>query len=243
MNSMKLIARDGTLPPMDTRALDDILLQTLDDLRLSRAEKRGLKTFLQDADVDAGALAQVRSRAFALAGERAAQDPEAVVRWLEGVVKVTSSLEGDTSSSVAEAWFSPGEGCRNRIAGLLGAARRSVDICVFTVTDDHLSEAIVDAHRRGVRVRIISDNDKAEDRGSDVNAFERHHGLPVVVDRTDNHMHHKFAIFDGKMLLTGSYNWTRSAFKYNEENVVVTDDSRLVKRFQREFDKLWAVLS
>ena len=52
-------------------------------------------------------------------------------------------------------------------------------------------------------------------------------------------MHHKFAIADGMFLVTGSYNWTRSAAKYNEENIVVLDNQGLVKAFQEEFEKLW----
>ncbi len=53
-------------------------------------------------------------------------------------------------------------------------------------------------------------------------------------------MHHKFALFDGRTLLNGSYNWTRSAFTQNEENVVVGSDERLVAVFQEQFDKMWA---
>ncbi len=239
---MNPMARDGTVGPMDTRALDKILLQTLDDVRLSRTEKKGPKAFFTEVQSEPGAMAQARARAFVIAQERVEADPVLIVRWLEDVVKVMASTDAPAAAGLAEAWFSPGEGCRNRIAGLLGSARKSVDLCVFTITDDHLSEAVVAAHKRGVKMRIISDNDKSEDRGSDVSAFERA-GVPVRVDRTDNHMHHKYAVFDAKTLLTGSYNWTRSAFRYNEENIVVLQDERLVKRFEREFQKLWDALA
>jgi phosphatidylserine/phosphatidylglycerophosphate/cardiolipin synthase-like enzyme len=52
-------------------------------------------------------------------------------------------------------------------------------------------------------------------------------------------MHHKFAVFDGLYLVTGSYNWTRSAATHNEENIVVSSDPRLVADFKRTFDSLW----
>jgi phosphatidylserine/phosphatidylglycerophosphate/cardiolipin synthase-like enzyme len=54
--------------------------------------------------------------------------------------------------------FSPGQPCRLQIQECLRAARTDVDICVFTITDDRIITAIQDAHDRGVRVRIISDN-------------------------------------------------------------------------------------
>jgi phosphatidylserine/phosphatidylglycerophosphate/cardiolipin synthase-like enzyme len=52
-------------------------------------------------------------------------------------------------------------------------------------------------------------------------------------------MHHKFAIFDQRLLVTGSYNWTRSAAERNRENLAVTDDRRLVAAFREEFERLW----
>jgi phosphatidylserine/phosphatidylglycerophosphate/cardiolipin synthase-like enzyme len=52
-------------------------------------------------------------------------------------------------------------------------------------------------------------------------------------------MHHKFAIFDESTLLTGSYNWTLSAMRHNEENLIVTDDAALVRRFAEVFTSLW----
>ena len=56
-------------------------------------------------------------------------------------------------------------------------------------------------------------------------------------------MHHKFAISDNKLLLNGSYNWTKSASTENNENIAVTNDINLVKSFQKEFERLWKRLS
>jgi mitochondrial cardiolipin hydrolase len=138
----------------------------------------------------------------------------------------------------AEVFFSPGDACRLRIAHRFNVAKRTADVCVFTITDDRISKTIHAAHRRGVIVRIITDNDKAFDLGSDIDAF-RQAGIEVRIDATPFHMHHKFAIFDGQHLLNGSYNWTRSAAEQNEENLVDTDDPALVQAFQQQFETLW----
>ena len=61
-------------------------------------------------------------------------------------------------------------------------------------------------------------------------------------DSTEAHMHHKFAIADNDLLLTGSYNWTRSASTENNENVIVTNHEKLVAPFREEFDKMWRAL-
>lgn len=145
---------------------------------------------------------------------------------------------GGVASSLAEVYWSPGDDCTDAIRTQIERASRSIDVCVFTITDDRLADAVLAAHRSGIRVRVLTDNDKAEDRGSDIGRFERA-GIAVRVDHTEHHMHHKFAIFDGRIAITGSYNWTRSAARYNEEHVVVTDEPRLVKKLSRGFETLW----
>jgi phosphatidylserine/phosphatidylglycerophosphate/cardiolipin synthase-like enzyme len=87
----------------------------------------------------------------------------------------------------------------------------------------------------------VTDDDKSYDRGSDIARFEKA-GIPVKTDNSPAHMHHKFALFDRKLLLTGSYNWTRSAANHNHENVIVSSDPRLIAPFRTMFDRLWAEL-
>jgi phosphatidylserine/phosphatidylglycerophosphate/cardiolipin synthase-like enzyme len=52
-------------------------------------------------------------------------------------------------------------------------------------------------------------------------------------------MHHKFAIFDDRLVATGSYNWTQSAERANYENLILLDDPKVVARFTEEFQRLW----
>jgi phosphatidylserine/phosphatidylglycerophosphate/cardiolipin synthase-like enzyme len=52
-------------------------------------------------------------------------------------------------------------------------------------------------------------------------------------------MHHKFAIIDNRLLLTGSYNWTLAANNKNNENLMVIDDPEVITRYQNQFEKLW----
>lgn len=221
--------------------LDAMLLETLEDQRLSRTEKRALREVFADMELDEDARSFVRHRVFALAREAIrGAEYHAVIDWVEKVIKLlVPDIPRD--ASIAEAHFSPGDECRHRITRLLERARSSVDICVFTITDNQLARPIREAHERGVAVRVITDNDKAEDRGSDAYDLARE-GVPLRVDRSEHHMHHKYALFDKTTLVTGSYNWTRSAARHNQENIIVSDDPRLVKRFQASFDEFWEIL-
>lgn len=218
--------------------VDGVLAATLEDEHLSRGEKSAIKQLLESEDVGTEQLAFIRHRAFALARERMGDESSRrVIDWLEGVVKLLLPPEPKASIR-AEVHFSPGPACLDAITRQLEGSERHVDICVFTITDDRLASAILDAHGRGVRLRIVTDDDKAYDRGSDVHRLADA-GIEVRVDQSDHHMHHKFAVFDRETVVTGSYNWTRSAAQHNAENILVSDDDRLVKPYQRVFDEMW----
>ena len=136
------------------------------------------------------------------------------------------------------AYFSPGDACLNAIITAINGAQSSLKVCVFTISDDRITRAILQAHRSGVAVKVLTDNEKLYDKGSDIRELVQA-GVPVRVDNTANHMHHKFAIMDNQTVLTGSYNWTRSAALYNHENLIVTNEKTMVADFCQEFDRLW----
>jgi cardiolipin hydrolase len=225
------------MPPLLTQ-----LEATLDDARLSDAERRELTHALREAAPPEEGLRQLRNRAFELVRSRLGDaEQQGLLSWLEGVVRAIDTGRQPTGVLQSQAFFSPGESCLRAIVAQLRAVRQRADLCVFTLSDDRITAEVLAAFRRGVAVRLITDNDKALDDGSDVNELARA-GVPVVVDQTPAHMHHKFAVFDGSWLLNGSYNWTRSAAQANEENLVICNDPTLVRQFSDEFEALWRAL-
>jgi phosphatidylserine/phosphatidylglycerophosphate/cardiolipin synthase-like enzyme len=222
---------------MTPKELEDALRQTLADRHISGGEKLALAEALGKLTEQQRSV--LRHQAFELARNEL-PDPKAkgLLGWLEEVNKMLLPRAETIRAGSNEVLFSPGNACVYRIIDLLAATERTADLCVFTIADDRISAAILSAHRRGVRLRIISDNDKSYDAGSDIERFQRA-GIPVRVDGGPDHMHHKFAIFDARRLVTGSFNWTRSASELNQENIVVSDDGRLLAPFQKEFEALW----
>jgi phosphatidylserine/phosphatidylglycerophosphate/cardiolipin synthase-like enzyme len=225
---------------MTDQEMDDVLARTLQDYRLSGSEKQALGELVAELQGDEQQLGRFRRRAFQMAAGAVA-DPAArrVLEWLEDVAKVLQGKARGAALPGLDAWFSPGDDCPARIAGLFRHARQSADVCVYTITDDRISGAMLDAHARGVKLRVITDGCKSSDPGSDVERLAAA-GVAVRPDRREEClMHHKFAIFDGTQLLNGSYNWTRGAAKANKENFVVTNDRRLVALFAQAFESLW----
>lgn len=137
--------------------------------------------------------------------------------------------------------FSPGVACKEMIINHIFNAKESLDIAVFTISDDEITTEILRAWKRGVAVRIITDNDKSLDEGSDIYLLAKN-DIPVKVDNSPRHMHHKFSICDGIYVLTGSYNWTLSAARFNQENVIELENQLIADQFQTEFNALWEAL-
>lgn len=71
---------------------------------------------------------------------------------------------------------------------------------------------------------------------SDVSLFA---GIQVRHDQDLGYMHHKFAIVDRKVLITGSLNWTTQAIQNNRENVLIVEDEEYVRLFLEEFERIW----
>lgn len=223
---------------MDFDALDRSLRESAQDFTLDADEKIELREL--GRQLDAGRIRFLRNRAFDIAREAMLAVPVQtldVLRWLEQVVK-TLDAANEAAPVVSSAYFSPGDACLRRLGDLMRGCKATLDICVFTIADDRLTDAILECHARGVQVRVVSDNDKQHDSGSDIQRL-RDHDVPVRLDDAPYHMHHKFALFDGRLLANGSFNWTRSATTNNDENLVVTDDANLVRVFGLQFGKLW----
>ncbi len=228
---------------MDHRELERIFRQTLDDRRLSRSERQALKKVIAEADLSTEERAAYLGRAFEAAFEAMSRHSDReLLDWLLAVTKIVTSATPlpapPRASRIADACFEPRQNCAARLRSLIDQTRSSLDICVFTLTDDSITRTVTAAHRRKIKVRIITDDLKSLDLGSDVNRL-RDAGIPVRFDADPNHMHHKFALFDRRLLVTGSYNWTRSASQGNYENIVVIDHGHLVREFGDEFDRLW----
>lgn len=227
---------------LQIKELEAAFVASIEDLVLSRKERKDLKALLAKAQVEPSEADWLLSRVRDLALDNLKRGhPEVILAWFYEGAKLLRQATAPKSVN-SRAYFSPGEDCRDAILAQLRAAAHSIDICVFTISDDIIRDALVSAHKIGKRIRIISDNDKSEDLGSDIQ-FLRRIGIPALLDQTEDHMHHKFALFDNKVLLSGSYNWTRSAAERNHENISLTEDAGLVAAYRAEFDRLWELFA
>jgi len=103
----------------------------------------------------------------------------------------------------------------------------------------NLANAVIDAHNRGVRVRVYLDKDQKEAQYSKSRYLTKQ-GITIHYSSNPYIMHHKFAVMDNEVVITGSYNWTASAGERNNENLLVIRDPPLASRYKQEFYRLWS---
>lgn len=138
-----------------------------------------------------------------------------------------------------ECYFFPNTSNEFKVANLLRTCKKSIDIAIFALTNKRISASIEDSFRRGIKIRIIADDECAKFRGAEVYRLASI-GIPTKTDNNARfHMHHKFAIIDNAVVITGSFNWTSQAVKYNQENILFLENTEIAKEYLTEYDKLW----
>jgi len=128
-------------------------------------------------------------------------------------------------------------------------AHHSIDACFYHLNLPDVAKALVEAKKRGVSVRFITEHDNAYE-------FEiaelRGNGIPVIDDSFgrndgDGFMHNKFAVFDYRdetsaaddWVWTGSYNITENGTQRNANNVIEIQSTLLAQAYTQEFEEMW----
>ena len=125
---------------------------------------------------------------------------------------------------------------------LIGAATTSVEAALYRINNPVLTSALAAAFRRGVEVRLVLDRNKfEEDRTTRHLLSEVSFPYRLLYGREGqgSKMHHKFALFDSSVALTGSYNWTVESERRNYENLLILHAPEQLQRFRGEFEELW----
>jgi phosphatidylserine/phosphatidylglycerophosphate/cardiolipin synthase-like enzyme len=157
------------------------------------------------------------------------------VTYAAAVARSSDAIEGP--------YFSDHDRIARRIIAAINHTRNSLDVAMFSFTDRRIEAAMAAAARRGVRVRIVADASQADDRHSEI-PYLRSAGIKVRLSGgyrgQRSIMHDKFAVFDGRLVETGSFNWTISGEDYNYENAVFLSDPQAVASYENEFERIWS---
>jgi len=137
-----------------------------------------------------------------------------------------------------EICFSPDEPCDVKLAKFVMSAEKTLDIAIYDLNLAPLAGHFLDAAKKGLKVRILVDRKQAATEKSLVPKLVES-GADVRLGKQRGIMHNKFVIVDGRMIETGSFNYTNGAAFANNENQIYLADPAIVKRYRDRFEELW----
>jgi phosphatidylserine/phosphatidylglycerophosphate/cardiolipin synthase-like enzyme len=132
--------------------------------------------------------------------------------------------------------FSPKGGCTEAIVAELRKARREVLVLAYSFTGRPITEALIEAQRRGVRVEIILDHSNEKEPHTDL-PFLLEKGLKPLIDDRHAIAHNKVMVIDQRTIVTGSFNFTHQAELENAENMlIIKGHPDLVQQYRQNIE-------
>ena len=129
-----------------------------------------------------------------------------------------------------EVHFSPKGGCTEAVVKEINAAQSTILVQAYLFTSAPIAKALVDAHKRGVQIKVILDKSQRTEKYSSAD-FVQHAGITTLIDAQHAIAHNKVMVIDGQVVVTGSFNFTRAAEGSNAENLLVIRDKTIADKY------------
>lgn len=137
--------------------------------------------------------------------------------------------------------FTPGQRCDSLIINAIDNAQRTIEVQAYQLTSTPISSALAKANRRGVKVRIILDKSQYRHNGYSSAVYFMNQHIPVWIDRKPAIAHNKVMIIDNDIVITGSYNFSKSAQYRNAENILIIKSDVVARDYKDNFVKRLSV--
>lgn len=125
----------------------------------------------------------------------------------------------------------------SRIKELIRQAKKTIRVAMFTFTREDLADTLIHAKNRGVKVEVILDQSSTKRTNNKIAHLLKKNGIPVFEKNTGGLMHNKFMLVDDEILEHGSANWTKAAFRHNDDYIMII--SNLNEEQKTVLNKVW----
>ena len=163
----------------------------------------------------------------------------------QGGSSATPSTNTPASSGAINVYFSQPDstnadtltgGAETHLITAIDQARISVDVAIYELSLKNVTQSLIKAHQRDVRVRVLTDSDNFS--WTQIQALSRA-GIAVKGDKRSALMHNKFTVIDKKQVWTGSMNYTTNGAYHHDENLLQLDSIAAASNYTEEFEQLW----
>jgi phosphatidylserine/phosphatidylglycerophosphate/cardiolipin synthase-like enzyme len=143
------------------------------------------------------------------------------------------------NDSLIEVYFSPEDDTLEHLLAVVNAAQESIYFLAYSFTSDELADALIEQAKSGVSVKGVFDKDQYHSNSG--TEFDRllNAGMDVTLDGNPRLMHHKVMIIDQQIVITGSYNFSNNAERYNDENTLIIHNQGIAAEYMAEFQQIY----
>ncbi len=135
-----------------------------------------------------------------------------------------------------ENYFAPEDGVAGHIVSEIGLARKEIRFMVYSFTDKNISGAMIGKRKEGLAVEGIFNGSQLKDENSVWSSLNSE-GIPVYFSKNRT-LHHKVMIIDSSVVITGSYNFTKSANTRNDENILIIRSPEIARAYLEEYGRV-----
>ena len=144
---------------------------------------------------------------------------------------------GVAYACAVQSFYSPADDVESVILAELSQAMKSIHVAAYALTDSEIADRLIELHKRGVEVVVYLDRRQAAGRGNKVRLLRRA-GMQVLIKRGRYLMHDKYIIIDRCTVITGSYNFSGSARRQDNNVVVLEHCLTRAREYEADFKRL-----
>lgn len=134
--------------------------------------------------------------------------------------------------------FTPNKKCKIQIINEISKAKKSILVQAYSFTDREIAQALADASKRGVVVKVLLDKSNQKDNRSAKDIII-HNKIPLRFDAPAGIAHNKLIILDKTTIVGGSYNYSAAAYKRNTENLLIINNPKLAQEYVQNWQVRW----
>ena len=114
---------------------------------------------------------------------------------------------------------------KDKIVELIANSKDTIKISMYNFSYKKFAKELVETSKKGVKIQVILDEKKVEE-DDEIYKYVKKNDIEIIISKKK--LHTKIAIFDNKIALIGSLNWTKESFEENYESLLMSNNKEII---------------
>ena len=114
---------------------------------------------------------------------------------------------------------------KDKIVELIANSKDTIKISMYNFSYKKFAKELVETSKKGVKIQVILDEKKVEE-DDEIYKYLKKNDIKIIISKKK--LHTKIAIFDNKIALIGSLNWTKESFEENYESLLMSNNKEII---------------